>query len=77
MGGKPRKNPEKSEALLCYDRCQYHLGYAAISLCRAGIGGIRLTSRKCCGQWQTVHEFPVDIKQLKNDIREFELWGKR
>jgi len=56
---------------LCIDKCPSH-GYMAVSI-ENEFGGTRLTSSKCCGQWQTLHRWPIDALMVENICSELGL----
>lgn len=50
---------------LAINRCPKHDFYA-ISIDDAASGtGIRLTPSKCCGRWETVHRWPLDMRMAR------------
>ena len=58
---------------LVVSRCLFHQDNLCLSLeDRKDAVGIRLTSRKCCGRWNTLYEFPVDAFNLREAVRAFE-----
>ena len=55
---------------LTINRCPQH-GVWSLSIDHNS-GGIRITSTKCCGRWNQIHQFSMSEKQLREAAEEFE-----
>jgi len=57
-----------SKYMLALNRCPNH-GTLSVSLDSGG-GGVRLTSLRCCGRWDVVETWPMDLRSLKGAAEE-------
>ena len=59
---------KKTKIFLAINRCPVHRDFMSVSIDDEN-GGFRLTPSKCCGRWETLIRWKIDLNMVK-DMRE-------